>query len=152
VQARFRCQNEIGWSEFSAPNTLLLARPPSAPPKPHYLSSDGSSITLHVLPALDSGGAPILAHEVWTEEGGVLTKDSSYDGVSASHTLSGLTAGAVYRTAVRAENVVGFSDWSEYLEIAASELPAAPAANSVRKIVSLSSKSSIYLEWDKVLD
>jgi len=124
---------------------LLLARPPRAPPKPLYISSDSSSITLQILPSLDSGGAAVLAHEVWTETGGVLTQDTSYDGVSPTHTLSGLSAGEVYRTAVRARNVVGYSDWSSYLEIAASELPPAPAAGSVRKVTTLSSKTSIFL-------
>jgi hypothetical protein len=47
---------------------------------------------------------------------------------------------------------VGYSGWSEYLEKAASSLPSAPAAGSLRKDVAGSSKTSILLEWDKVPD
>lgn len=51
-----------------------------------------------------------------------------------------------------AKNVADDSPWSEYLEKAASPLPDAPAADSMRKVTSLSSKTSIQLEWDKVAD
>lgn len=41
-----------------------------------------------------------------------------------------------------------YSEWSEHLEVAASPLPAVPAA--MRKTTGLSTTSSIHLEWDKV--
>ena len=46
IQARYRCANEIGWGDFSSENSLLLARQPSPPPRPSYLSSDASSVTI----------------------------------------------------------------------------------------------------------
>jgi hypothetical protein len=148
IQARFRCQNEIGWSDYSSTNSLLMARVPSSPPKPIYASSTSTSITIQITHSNDTGGSTILWHEVWYETGGVLTNDTSYDGVATSHAISSLTAGTIYRIATRSSNVVGYSEWSEYLELAASALPAAPA--SIRKVSTSSSKTEIQLEWDKV--
>ena len=87
-------------------------------------------------------------HELWYETGGVLANDTTYDGVAISHTVSNLIAGTIYRIATRSANVVGFSEWSEYVELAASALPNAPAA--ISKVSSLSSKTEIQLDWDKV--
>lgn len=152
IQARYRCANEIGWSGYSLANSLLLARQPSPPARPLYLSSDATSITIEVLPSVDNGGSDITAHEVWRESGGVLVQDTTYDGSSATHVFAGLTSGEVYRAAVRSLNGVAYSEWSAYLEVAASSLPPAPAPGSVRKVAPGSSKTSIQLEWDKVPD
>jgi len=46
IQARYRCQNEIGWGNYSTINFLLLANPPSRPPQPVYTSSTATSISI----------------------------------------------------------------------------------------------------------
>ena len=148
--ARYRCANEIGWGEFSEASHLRLALRPSRPPAPLYVSSDATSISIEVLPSEDNGGAAIDAHEVWLETGGVEAEDTSYDGLSRFHTLSGLTSGAVYRISIRSLNAEGYSEFSELLEKAATNLPAAPS--TVTKNIELSTESSIYLQWDKVAD
>ena len=53
---------------------------------------------------------------------------------------------------MRSKNIEGYSLWSEYLELAASPLPAAPLAASMLKLSELSSKTSIQLQWSKVPD
>jgi hypothetical protein len=81
---------------------------------------------------------------VWYESGaGSPIKSTSYAGSALTHSLSGLTTGAIYRIFVRSKNIEGYSLWSEYLELAASPLPAAPAAASMLKLSDLSSKTSI---------
>ena len=65
-------------------------------------------------------------------------------------TITGLTAGNVYRIYTISHNAEGDSDRSENLEKAATALPNTPGA--LRKVTSLSSKTSIALEWDKVAD
>jgi len=87
---------------------------------------------------------------VWRETGGTSVNDTAYGGSSLTHSLAGLTSGAIYRISIRSRNGEGYSAFSQYLELAASSLPAAPVAASLRKNVSLSAKTSIYLEWDKV--
>lgn len=79
------------------------------------------------------------------------------DGFSLAHDLTALTEGAIYRISVRSYNMVDlvnkdYSEWSEHLEVAASPLPAAPAAGKMTKTTSLSTKTSIHLKWDKVVD
>ena len=103
-------------------------------------------------PSADTGGSSLVGHEVWLSSGGVLTQDTSYDGASPTHVVAGLAAGQVYRVSVRSLNSVAYSDWSPYLEAAASSLPSAPVAGSLRKDSRLSSKTTIMLEWDKVPD
>ena len=147
---RYRCANEIGWGPFSEASHLRLALLPSRPPAPLYVSSDSTSISIEILPSEHNGGATINFQEVWRESGGVEVQDTTYDGKSRFHTLSGLAAGSIYRISVRSSNAEGYSAFSEYLEKAASSLPAAPSA--VAKNIGLSTETSIYLEWSKVAD
>lgn len=60
IQARYRCQNEIGWGAYSIINFLLLANPPSRPGKPVYTASTATSISIQLIPSDDNGGATIL--------------------------------------------------------------------------------------------
>lgn len=75
-------------------------------------------------------------------------QDTAYDGSSLAHTLAGLTPGTIYRISVRSRNVEGYSLYSEYLEMAATNLPGAPTG--LQKSSDKSTKTSIYLEWPKV--
>jgi len=69
IQARYRCKNEIGWSEFSNNDYLLRAGVPKAPPAPLFLEADSTSVTIQVLETQDNNGAPITAYEVWRDNG-----------------------------------------------------------------------------------
>lgn len=125
--ARYRCRNDIGWSEFSTRNYLLMAGIPTVPPKPTYISSDSTSITVQLYQSEWSNGSPITSYEVWTDQGDNLseidTKETLYDGSSMSYTLTGLTPGLVYKIAVKASNVEGTTGFGYYAAIGASELP-----------------------------
>lgn len=50
----------------------------------------------------------------------------TYGGVALTHTVTGLVAGVRYRFAIKAYNLVGYSDFSYYTLIAAAVLPSAP--------------------------
>mmetsp|Transcript_23476 Transcript_23476/g.36167 ORF Transcript_23476/g.36167 Transcript_23476/m.36167 type:complete len:102 (-) Transcript_23476:1746-2051(-) len=67
-----------------------------------------------------------------------------------TRTVTGLTAGTVYRIYTIAHNDEGDSTQSDNLEKAATALPDAPG--TITKVSSLSSQTSIALSWDKVAD
>ena len=86
IQARYRCLNEIGWSEFSDLDYLLKAGVPKPPPAPLFLSADSTSVTIQILPTQDNNGAPVLAYKVWRDNGDnlnpVQAEVHNYDGTS----------------------------------------------------------------------
>ena len=65
-----------------------------------------------------------------------------------SHTLTGLVSGQKYRIMTRSKNEEGYSEFSELLEKAATELPDPPSA--LIKDINKSTKNSIWLYWSKV--
>lgn len=71
-----------------------------------------------------------------------------------SHTLQTSTdpiqSGEIYGFKWRCYNLMGYSDWSETFYAAAAEKPAAP--NVPRIVYEWSSKSTIFVEWDRVSD
>lgn len=83
----------------------------------------------------DNGGSKILRYKLLRDDGdlstGITIEDTTYDGVSSSHTVAGLTPGKKYRFQYVATNSYGDSNPSSVLTIAASELPDAPDAPSV---------------------
>lgn len=103
---------------------------PAAPGKPFYISSTDTSITLGLDATKDNGGNKITTHKLFRDEGN-LTSDidtlvSAYDGSAAEFTVTGLSAGMVYRFAYFAENDFGASDSSQVLTIASTSLPEPP--------------------------
>lgn len=64
IQARARCMNTIGWSEYSSANYVYLAHAPSRPPKPIYDSSTTSTISVRWLPSENTGGSTIRGYEL----------------------------------------------------------------------------------------
>lgn len=154
VQARYRCENLIGFSEYSDADYLLMAGVPQKPPKPSYMSSTDTTITVQLYESLYSNGAPITGYELFRDSGDhtseLTTKETSYDGSSMQFTVESLTPGVVYKIAVLAYNSEGSSDLSEYVMIAATELPVATA--ELYKDSELSDKTSLTVSWDKVTD
>jgi len=154
IQARYRCLNEIGWSEFSDLDYLLKAGVPVAPPAPLFLWADSSTVTIQILPTLDNNGAPVSRYQVWRDNGENLNPVQAavpeYDGTSAVFTVPGLTAGKIYKFSVLAVNSEGESDLSLYTPAAVSPLPNQPVA--LFKNSKLSNETMISLYWDRVPD
>lgn len=71
----------------------------------------------------------------------------NYDGISMQFTLTGLTAGKVYKIANLAINGIGSSALSHYIMIGATTLPVPPA--QINKVSQLSSKTALTVGWDK---
>ncbi len=74
---------------------------------------------------------------------GTTTSEGEYD-------ISGLTAGAIYRVGIIADNEAGSSTMSTLGVFAASAPPSAPS--SLTKVMSSSTKTSIALSWPKVTE
>lgn len=56
-----------------------------------------------------------------------------------------LVSGRVYKIKLRASNQIGFSDYSDVVEIAMASAPSKP--NPPTKIYDLSSETSITVQW-----
>jgi titin len=152
VQARSRCQNEIGWSEFSLHSYLLMAGVPERPPPPVFVSADATSITLEVLPSRDSNGSPISSYELWRDSGenleAISIQVADFDGGTTVHQVTGLDPGLLYKFAVYAINAEGTSQSSLYTTMASSELPSKPVA--IYKDAVVSNQTQLLVYWDKV--
>lgn len=133
---------------------MLMAGVPNAPPKPTYISSTSTSITVQFYPTSNSNGAAINGYEIWRDLGdyssGLVFEETTYDGVSMQFTLTGLTPGAVYKIANLAKNSQGSSLFSDYVMIGATLLPVAPA--NIYKVADLSNKTALTVNWDKSND
>jgi hypothetical protein len=86
---RYRAWNINGPGETSDVAYLVSARVPSRPPKPIYISSTASEITISIMPSEDDGGKIVTRlilekadyfSNNWSEVG-------SYNGISLTHTL-----------------------------------------------------------------
>jgi hypothetical protein len=129
---RYRARNLYGWSEYSPVKGLLVAMVPLKPQPPVFVAATDSTITVNLNLNTQNQGADIIAHEVSASTDGVTyTPLTSYDGVSSVFTLDkiidSLTTGQVYRIRVRAQNIIGFGDYSTDLLAAMSSTPLAPS-------------------------
>ncbi len=90
-----------------------MAGAPSRPPRPEYVSSDATSITLKILPSTDNNGATITKYHLYRDRGDyssyINVSVDDYDGVSRTYTVTNLTPGVKYRFSVTAENAAGTS-------------------------------------------
>lgn len=100
----------------------------------------------------DDNGAHITKYYLYRDAGDYSSEVSisvaTYDGVSLTTTVTGLTAGLKYRFTVEAENIAGRSVPSYETIVVAAQLP--PKPTSIIKDSSKSSKTSIHLVWAKV--
>ena len=129
-----------------------MAGVPQAPPKPTYISSTDTAITVQLYKSTHMNGAPITSYEVWRDIGdndssGLTTQELSYDGTSMQFTVNGLTAGSIYKIASLCTNSEGDSALSEYVLIGATELPDPPA--TLYKDTLLSNKTALTISWDE---
>jgi hypothetical protein len=131
-----------------------MAGVPSRPPRPYYVSSTSTSITLMILPIVDNRGSHIIRYELWRDAGDfssdVNIRDMIYDGFSTTYTVNGLTPGVIYRFAVIALNGIGYSLYSYHTIVASAVLPSAPTI--LWKDSATSNKTSISVYWNKVAD
>ena len=154
VQAKYRCQNAIGLGEWSPVDYLLMAGVPEAPPKPSYISSTDTTITVQLYETQNSNGSPITGYELWRDEGDdtsdLTVQETNYDGVSTDYQLTGLTPGVIYKIATLAVNNEGKSVLGEYVLIVASELPS--PTGGIYKVTEQSSKTKLTIRWDASVD
>ena len=142
---RYRAIKSAGPGPWSPITEFTAATIPLAPPKPRYVSSTATTITLDFDLSQDNGGSKITKYKLMRDSGNlgsdINIEVTAYDGISSTHTVTGLTAGMKYRFEYYAVNVFGHSLPSETLTIAASTLPVAPSAPTVDW--SKSSKTSL---------
>lgn len=82
---RYRAINLIGAGEWSSMAKLKAATKPIAPPRPAYVSSTSTTITLSFLDTLDNGGSLVKGYKLF-RDGGDLTTEvniqvTSYNGL-----------------------------------------------------------------------
>jgi hypothetical protein len=128
VQSRYRCENQIGFGEYSDSVFLLKSGVPDAPPKPTYVQSDSTSITVHLYDSPNINGSPITEYKIVRDDGDYASDDlaieeTTYDGHSVQFTIMNLTPGSIYRVASIAVNAEGSSEQSDYVIIGAGSLP-----------------------------
>jgi len=154
-QFRYRANNIYGWGPWSPTTSILAADVPEAPPQPTFVSASDNSITLDLYASEDEGGSFVTDYELWMDEGDFNTDFSlvdSYDTASFAlqHTLTfaddGVVTGKIYSFKFRALNVKGYSEYSEFVSIAAIDPP--HKANSVTVDYSLSTRTSLFVSWD----
>ena len=68
-RCRYRVRNSIGWSGYSPIGYLLAASVPFAPEAPTYYAATDSSISIRIEKVMDNGGAPVISHELWIDDG-----------------------------------------------------------------------------------
>ena len=131
---------------------ILAATKPAPPVAPYLVSSTSDSVTLMFVPPLESGGSVVLAYQLWYDE---INESASFEQIGQTSDLQmtvgvdeGLVAGTEYRFVVKAVNQFGPSEPSPEIMIAIGRRPSKP--NPVRKVESLSSLSTIVVEWDNV--
>lgn len=83
-------------------------------------------------------------------DGNTFVTAGTFDASLDTHTLTtgsdGLISGQIYYFRVKAVNEKGSSLWSFITQVVCEALPNPPAA--IRKIDSLSTLNSMYIEWD----
>lgn len=88
---------------------------PDAPPKPSYVQSDSTSITVQLYDSENINGSPITQYKIVRDDGDYASDDLSieettYDGHSTQFTILDLTPGKIYRIATIAVNAEGSSE------------------------------------------
>jgi len=152
-RARYRVRNAVGWSDYSPVTSTRAAQRPEAPPlPPAFVAANSASMSLSLTLCEDNGGAAIIRHELWVDDGalGAFSQVLSYDGSSSSFTIeqateTALVSGLIYRLKTRAINAVGASDYTGTTSIALADLPG--EANAPAKIQALSTESKLVLSW-----
>ena len=138
-----RAQNAEGsgeWSDAASGTPTSGASAPGKPGLPSVVAGD-RSLTVSWSPPADSGSA-ITGYEIWYSPD-TSSQSWTYRTTATRATLSSLTNGTSYAVHVRAQNVHGFSDWSD----GASGTPKVIKAPS-KPILTLSQNgSTVTVRW-----
>lgn len=120
---KYRARNINGWGEFSNPGYLFAADPPSKPSAPTLTSVTSAQIEIELYPPQDTGGTAITGYELWRDQGtpnSVYTKITTYSGSMSfivDATTESLTLGSIYSFKFIAQNLVGYSSYSDVLRV-----------------------------------
>lgn len=148
---RYRGINAIGAGPWSNISKLDAATVPIPPPKPFYISSTDTTITIGLLGTKDNGGSRILKYKIFRDAGNLSSpvniEETTYDGFGSTFTITGLTPGVNYRFRYFANNKFGDSAPSLTLTIASSYLPEPPTDIIINW--ARSTKTSLFIEWSR---
>ena len=149
---RYRARNFNGWGPLSDISYILAATYPSPPDAPYFISSTSETVTFGFTPPLDAGGSAITSFQLWYDELNEVADfeliDQTTIFTSTVGVADGLTTGTNYRFVVKAVNQFGPSEPSGEIVVAIGRVPQTP--DPVRKVESLSSLTTIVVEWDEV--
>ena len=127
---RYRSINAIGAGEWSEITYIKAATVPEPPGQPYYIESTSISIKLGLRGTGDNGGSKITEYKLFRDSGDLssdlTTEIVAYNGIDTEFTVTGLTAGVIYRFNYFALNEFGSSSASLILTIAATKLPDPP--------------------------
>ena len=157
---RYRVINQVGPSQWSPESFLVPAVKPDTPPQPSLQSSTDEQIVLLLARSADDGGSFIFNYELEVDASLVDTnfvKLQSYnyerDGftftVLANDVNNPLTAGQYYRFRFRAQNALGYSEYSDSIRVGLGSLPSKPK-NPARSKEG-NSATSIGVMWDSLV-
>ena len=84
---RYRAINAVGAGGWSDVTEINAATIPAAPPKPTYVSSTSTTITLSFGLSADNGGSKIIRYYIYRDLGdlssSISTEVTAYDGASS---------------------------------------------------------------------
>ena len=124
-----RAINALGTGALSRPIVIV---PGGVPGKPVVLATIPANGTVTFAAQVDNAGPAITAAECQID-GGATTAATvvGSDVMVTSWTVNGLTNGATHSFTCRVENAAGWSDLSDAITAAASDVPSAPVLNRV---------------------
>lgn len=105
-----RCHNSVGWGSWSGTVSAKTQSVPTAPSSPLLSSVTATSVDVSWTDNAN-GGSLITAHQIgWGKSSSAPTSTVS---ANSPQVIKGLAPGTTYYIFVRAQNSVGWSDWSK---------------------------------------
>lgn len=109
---RYSCQtrarNDVGWSSWSTARTISAVARPSRPARPSVASLNQAARVSVSTPA--ANGAAITRFQARCQARGQTTRTAT--STTRTVTVSSLRNGVTYSCQIRAQNAIGWSDWS----------------------------------------
>jgi hypothetical protein len=141
---RYRGKNVAGYSGWSPVTYLSASDIPSTPLIP-TLDAE-TDVIVHFPGSLDTGGVDSVTYELEIND----SPESTFNGVSINLTDSALSlvTGNIYSLKYRANNVNGYSLWSEVLNVGLGSYPSKPTG--LVRHTSGNSETSIGLIWTAI--
>ena len=140
---RVRAGNVFGESAYSPSGSGVPNEPPGQPSAPTVTVASGSSLSVSWTAPTNNGTA-ITGYDLRYQRTSASSWTShDFTGTGTSTTITGLTAGVMYRVQVRAGNAAGKGDYSPWGSGTPDEVPGRPAAPTV----TVASGSSLRVSW-----